>query len=336
MQPPASDRVSRCRYGCRPVADELIASVVVPTYNRADRARRVLDALGRQTVPPDRFEVIVVDNHSRDDTSAVLHGLVGEVPFTLRPLRTPYNNGPALARNMGWRAARAPFVAFTDDDCQPDPAWLEAGVQRLAADPSLGVLQGCTQMPPDTEFASHGATVVYRAVDGPTPHFEGCNVFYRREALEATGGFDEQLGWYGEDAVAGWRVVDAGWDRGYEPGAVVFHDVEARGWWWHVRNNYLERNLVYVARAHPRFRRECFWRPWAMHREDAAMVAGAVALLGATWWRPLALGALPYLWLRRPGRRLESLPVVARLLVFDAARCAGHLVGSARHRVVVL
>ena len=228
-------------------ADVPAVSVVTPTYNRSDQAERLLDALAAVEPPPGGFEVLVVDNGSVDDTSERLRARAATSPFPLRPQRVEVNNGPARARNLGWQEAAAPFVAYIDDDCIPDPGWLVAGVRRLASDPELGVVQGRTRMPPEFDGQVLSAWTVRHDITGPTHHFEGCNIFYRREALAATGGFDEEIGWWGEDAAAGWGVVEAGWLRGFEADAIVTHDVEVRDFAWHAEEQ--------LSRAQPRARR---------------------------------------------------------------------------------
>jgi glycosyltransferase involved in cell wall biosynthesis len=318
-------------------AETPAVSVVTPTFNRPDRAERLLDALAAVEAPPGGFEVVVVDNGSGDDTTERLLARVATSPFPLRPLRVEVNHGPARARNLGWQEAAAPFIAYVDDDCLPDPGWLVAGVRRLGSDPELGVVQGRTRMPPEYDGQALSAWTVRRDITGPTAHFEGCNVFYRREALAATGGFDEEIGWWGEDAAAGWRVVESGWLRGFEPDAVVTHDVEVRDLVWHLKNNYLERNLVRLAAKHPLFRDEYFWRPWAVQRETAALTIGVAGLVAARWWRPAALAVLPYLWWRRPSVRQPGFfRTGARNLLFDGARAVGHLAGSVRAKTLVL
>jgi glycosyltransferase involved in cell wall biosynthesis len=77
------------------------------------------------------FELIVVDDGSTDDTAEAIERLGAHSAFDLRLVRQPRSGGPASARNQGWRAARAEFVAFTDDDCEPAPGWLSILVQCL-------------------------------------------------------------------------------------------------------------------------------------------------------------------------------------------------------------
>src|SRR5204862_5945534 len=87
------------------------------------------------------FELIIVDDGASDDTWQTLQRLASSAPLTLLPLRHPANRGPAAARNLGWRSAKGPIVAFTDDDCVPQPGWLAALVAGMA---EADIVQGRT------------------------------------------------------------------------------------------------------------------------------------------------------------------------------------------------
>lgn len=314
-----------------------LVSVVVPTYRRPDRCLRLLRALGDQTLDPTAFEVVAVDDGSGDETTALLHGFRAEAPYLLRPQRIEVNRGPAAARNLGWRAAGAPIVAFTDDDCVPRPSWLEAGLDAIGANERLGVVQGRTRAPAGVDVDALPRWWHHQVISQPTHQFEACNVFYRRRALAEGGGFDEEMGCWGEDAAAGWRVLEAGWTRGFAPAAEVIHDVAARGLRWNLRKGLLERNMVRLAAEHPGFRAEAWWRPWAFRREDAAFIL-AVAGAACARRRPGALAAaLPYLWCRRPGSWTPAgLRTSCECVPVDAARAVGQIWGAIRYRTAVL
>jgi GT2 family glycosyltransferase len=312
-------------------------SVIIPTYKRADRLVGVIEALSRQTLAADRFEVVAIDNFSQDDTWETLLVLAATVAFSMRVLQTTSNNGPAPARNLGWRSATAPIVVFLDDDCLPEPEWLSDGLAVLQSDESLGVVQGRVRTPDG--FVSEGMEPWYhcQVIDGPTPFFEACNIFYRRTALEEAGGFEESFGWWGEDSALGWQVVEAGWGRGFAAGAVVVHAVQQRGWKWHFDNGLLDRNMVKIARDHPGFRAEAFWRSWAYRREDAAFVVAVVGVIAALRFRPSLLLALPYLWLRRPRNDVpDPFRFMAENMAVDAARSAGQLRAAVENRIMVI
>jgi glycosyltransferase involved in cell wall biosynthesis len=106
-------------------ADLPFVSVIVPVLNMPVMIQRCLDALAAQTYPRERYEVIVVDNGSRDNTPDV----VRRYPVTLlteSTVRSPY-----AARNLALRSARGSVIALTDADCAPIPEWLERGVGSL-------------------------------------------------------------------------------------------------------------------------------------------------------------------------------------------------------------
>ena len=310
-------------------------AVVVPTFERPDRLRRLVAALEQQTAPRDEWELVVVDDGSGDETPAVLAELRRSTSVDLRVERLPHNQGPAMARNVGWRSTSAPLLAFTDDDCVPEPGWLAAGVTALRSGARTGIVQGRTLHADIPAGARHTWRTVVRDVPAPSPWFEGCNLFARRDALEAAGGFDEEIGWFGEETALGWEVLERGWRRGWAPAAVVRHDIFDRPLKWHLRNRYLEGNLVRIAATHPLLR-DAFWRRWAITREGA-LFAGAVVGAGAGLrWRPAALLVVPYaISVQRDVRRVPPSFSAFRV-VCSATSLAGKLVAAARWRILVL
>src|SRR5204863_3588744 len=142
----------------------------------------------------------------------------------LTVLRRETPAGPAQARNAGWRMARAPLIAFTDDDCEAQPQWLEAALRAWAGDPDR-FLQGQVQ-PLAAERERIGPLAYWIVVEGPTHDFETANVFYPRALLERLGGFDERYPRpAGEDCDLGWRAQERGANRVYVPEAAVEHAV---------------------------------------------------------------------------------------------------------------
>jgi GT2 family glycosyltransferase len=160
-------------------------SVVVPAYQRPAGLGALFQALGEQSYPPYRFEVLVCDDGSTPPLAERVPAK--DLPFSVRFLRGE-NAGPATARNRGIAEARGTIVAFTDDDCVPDPEWLEAIAQAMA-DPAVYAVHGPTRssVPPIDPFVhsihisrEHGVATANFAV--------------RKEKLVAVGGFDETFG----------------------------------------------------------------------------------------------------------------------------------------------
>lgn len=112
-------------------------SVIIATYNRAEFLRETLHALTLQTRPPD--QLVVVDNNSSDHTCAVVEQFSELLPLTY--VFEP-QQGVAFARNRGIRHAAGEIIAFTDDDCIPDPQWLEYLELPFIRDPSIGLVGG--------------------------------------------------------------------------------------------------------------------------------------------------------------------------------------------------
>ena len=310
-------------------------AVVCSTFRRPGLLPRLVAALEAQTLEHDRFEVLIVDNASGDETSEVLEQLADGSPLHIRPLRTDVNAGPGPARNLGWRSTAAPYVAFTDDDCVPDPAWLAAGLATLRADERIGVVQGATLRPLDQRPTSDWT--MFRQVLGPSPYFEGCNLFFRRDALEATGGFDEDAGFGSEDTVAGWAVLHAGWERRFDEVAAVRHDLVDRGLRFHLRMAWREGALVDVAARYPALRTDGFWRPWA-HRRRNVLFPLAVAGVALSPRTPTALAlAAPWVWERRAGlRHPRPWKIFGGWALEDGLVLAGMVAASVRNRTLVL
>lgn len=322
-----------------PSSEGVEVAVVVPTRGRAARLERLVGALAAQTLPHQRFEVVVVDDASEDATPEVLAALVarGEVP--LRTLRTARGSGPASARNLGWRAATAPVIAFTDDDCVPDAGWLAAGLAAL--DGGARAVVGRTE-PPEDQLHLAGLPFARVMEVDSARFFETCNVFYRRRDLESVGGFDPRFRRpSGEDTHLGLRVTELGVEPVFAEDALVRHDVRPGG----LRDVLSESirwddlPLVFKDRAYARrerVHRIFFWK--ATHPPTILAVAGVV--IGARWRPALALG-VPWMWERLvrnpvcedPGQRLRTLPGA---FAVDLAEVATMVRGSWRHRTPLL
>jgi hypothetical protein len=147
--------------------------------------------------------------------------------FGFRMIRTP-NGGLSRARNLGAEAATGEFVAYIDDDAYPDPHWLHHLAARLESGDWVGV-GGPNLTPLDDGLI---AKCVANSPGGPghvlisdreAEHVPGCNMAFRKSALEAVGGFDEQFRVVGDDVDLCWRVLERGWKIGLSPAAVVWH-----------------------------------------------------------------------------------------------------------------
>jgi glycosyltransferase involved in cell wall biosynthesis len=311
-------------------------SVVIPTRDRASRLAAALDALRSQTLAPERFEAIVVDDGSRDSTPAVLERAAAKT-LRLRVVRTG-GSGPAVARNAGWRAASAPLVAFTDDDCEPTPDWLDATVRLAATNPGA-IVQGPTEpIPRERELLRRPFTRT-RRIDGPSPWFATCNIAYPRELLEQLGGFDERFPEaLGEDTDLGWRALEAGARLEFTEAARVYHAVDDLGPAGYMRHALRGADAVYAFRRHPGLRDRALRFGVFRNPSLAALALALVGLSVARRHRAAVLLALPYAR-NLLGRSLatEAGPLLAPyLLTYDLVLAYTSLRGSVRYRTLVL
>src|SRR6266566_914650 len=123
-------------------------SVAVPSHDRPLRLRWLLNALEEQDLEPERWEVVVVHDSRGEETEHLLdrHPIAERV--TLRRQRLERGSGTAARqRNVAWRLAEAPLVAFTDDDCRPEPGWLRTLLEAAARD-RRAIVQGTTRPDP--------------------------------------------------------------------------------------------------------------------------------------------------------------------------------------------
>lgn len=303
--------------------------MVVATRDRGRRLALLLDALAVQTI--DDFEVVVVDDGSRDATPQLLADRAAQGTLDLRTLRFAESRGPAAARNAGWRAGGAPFVAFTDDDCRPAPDWLERALEVLAAHPRA-VVQGRVEMDPEQigaldPFAHH--FVVHDEHQG----FPTANILYPRALLEELDGFDESFSRAaGEDTDLGWRAVEAGAEVVFARDALVYHGIVRVGAIHRLRGTARWSDTVRNYQRHPGMKKVkgVFWR--YNHYELCKFL---VALLLPRWLGPvrlyLAAPYVRYLTDRRTGPLLAPY-----LLALDLGEVLAIVRGAIRHRVLVL
>ena len=222
-------------------------SVVVATYNAARTLGDCLESL-RQLRYPD-YEVIVVNDGSTDGSEPI----IDRYPF--RAITTP-NQGVSAARNEGLRAATGEIVAYIDSDARADPDWLSYLAATFLESDVVGV-GGPNRVPGEDTWI---AKCVYRSPGGPTEvmlddqsaeHIPGCNMAFRKWALEEIGGFDPIFTKAADDVDICWRLLDRGYRIGFGPSAVVWHHRRPSvGAYWRQQVGY-GRSEVLLERKHP-------------------------------------------------------------------------------------
>jgi glycosyltransferase involved in cell wall biosynthesis len=263
-------------------------SALLTTRNRARMLPRVLDALQRQTISPSRFEIVVVDDGSTDDTPEVLRRYANSLPLQVFRQR---HSGLAEAKNLGVFAARSPIVIFLDDDDLADPNLIAAHLAMHIAYPQTGTaVLGHTRLAPDVArfpVMRHVTEVGCQlfSYDWMRPgqilgytEFWGGRSSCKRELLLRHGAFNPIFGFGYEDIECAWRLAPHGLRVIYEPAAsstmiraISFDDFCTR--------SYLQgRSQLQFALLHPdpKIREYCeidvSISEWRKHWQDYAAI----------------------------------------------------------------
>lgn len=324
-------------------------SVVISCQNRQAMLWDCFLGLGEQTLPHDRFEVVLMDNVSTDDLAAVAERARRELGLAVTCTRMAEDRGPAPARNRGVERARAPIIAFTDSDCRPEPGWLEAGIAPFA-DPAVALVTG-----PVLPKAGQPVAVTSKltfVVETEHPSFPNANAFYRRDVFLHAGGFDTVLSFndpFGRatecaDTDLAWRIIKAGHARRFVPAARMHHEIEQLS----VFNWLIEPTRIFalpeLVRRHPELRAELLTWDLFFYPRGTARLAAILVWLVACLFQPWLLVLAPVGLLvvvlkpggpasRDPGQRLgKAIGEILRLLVLSLSLAYG----SVRFRSLVL
>ena len=285
-------------------------SVVVPTFKRPQLLDRCLAALVAQTFDPSAYEVVIADDAASESTRCQVEDWRSRCLQTgpaihYLPLRD--SHGPAAARNAGWRFARGRVIAFTDDDCIPEPEWLTAGTRAIRAG-AIGVSgRVVVPLPEDpTDYERNAAGLA-------TAEFVTANCFYLRSALEAVGGFDERfaMAWR-EDSDLWLTFMGRGDTLVTAEDAVVVHPLRPAPWGVSLSQQRKSQYNALLYKKHPVLYRQHV-QPGPPRDYYAIVTSIAGCLLG--------------LGLRRPGIAIASFMVWVRL---TGAFIARRLHGSSR------
>ncbi|SCG63673.1 Glycosyltransferase, GT2 family [Micromonospora echinaurantiaca] len=267
-------------------------SIVVPTLGRPSLAV-LLDTLAGQVGELPDPEILLVDDRRESTGELSVPGALA----TYTKVLTGPGTGPAAARNLGWRAARSPWIVFLDDDVVPAADWC----RRLLADLVVGDLVGGVQGGVRVPLPAHRRPTDWERVTAGLAEGDWitADMAYRRAALADAGGFDERFPRaYREDAELAHRVRRAGWElvRG---GRSVTHPVRPESRWVSLRTQRGNADDALLRRLYgPYWRTDLRLPPGRRHRHVTVTASGALALVAtglrvATGGAPrTALGAL--------------------------------------------
>lgn len=273
-----------------PAGTGVAVSVIVPHYQDLANLDVCLGLLDQQTLPANRFEIIVVDNMSPVGLASVSEIVAGRAALLENPLK-----GAGPTRNAGVAHASGAVLAFLDSDCRPATDWLERG---LAALDKASVVGGRVDVLVSSPTAMSGAEafeMVFAFNNERYVREKGfsvsANLFVKRDVWNIVGGFRDGVS---EDVDWCWRARDAGFPVTYAPEAQVSHPAR--------------RNWAELVRKWRRLTRESY----LLHREKAGtlpmwLIRNAAVPLSALAHLPRVMRSRK---LARPGDRLRAAGIL--------------------------
>ncbi len=319
------------------MSDRIKSSVIIPTHNRARLLPLTLRSLVEQTVPPDQYEIIIVDDESKDNTEAVAHEFIKAHQqynisyYRLTRKLNENNAGESRGRNLGIEKSSGKYIFFTDDDCVVPPNWIEHFLNIFQKYSDIVAVGGPLLTAP-TILAENAINRYYelfqhQILKHPPYKFYSssfhhsvavlvtANIAYRRDIILEVGKFDEQAqNTTGADADLKKRIQERGWLMYYTPLPV-----------WHLKEFKSLVDLFYLAKTRGsamRFQFEKFsdetilpvtkqWAyrfdrlmllPWKYYGYEAASILYYIVLFCGRWigWQITRLGDThPSTWKER-------------------------------------
>jgi lipopolysaccharide/colanic/teichoic acid biosynthesis glycosyltransferase/GT2 family glycosyltransferase len=326
-----------------------LCSVIVPVYNGRATIVDCLTALANQSLPPQAYEVIIVDDGSNDDTGAVVAQWLADHGLNHWQLRRQENSGQAAARNHGASLSTAALLLFTDADCAPEPQWID-NLVRAFDDPEVMGAKGTyltDQQGLVSRFVQAEYEDRYDLMQGydRIDFIDTYSAAYRRSIFCENGGFDASFTTACEDQELSFRIASKGYRLVFVPKAQVKH-FHVTGLKQYCRRKfYIGFWKALLTRRHPERVMQDSHTPQVLKFQMllwAAIVALLpVAILGAlwpllwvSWWVVVALflffclTTLPFV--RKLARRSFRLAAIGPLML--AARSlslgCGYLLGT--------
>ncbi|HOY21779.1 MAG TPA: glycosyltransferase family 2 protein [Cellvibrio sp.] len=205
-------------------------SLIICTKDRADQLVPCLNSLEKiETSHP--WEIIIVNNNSTDNTQEIIGNFIKNSALSMRSVFES-NQGLSNARNAGWRSSTAEFICYIDDDCYPEPDFIDETVRTLENEKKLGFIGGRVLLFDETDLPitiqTHNERVNFKPYSVITAGMiHGANFSFRREALIAADGFDPLFGagkkFPAEDVDIMAELLRLGWHGAYDPAPVVYH-----------------------------------------------------------------------------------------------------------------
>jgi len=291
-------------------------SIVIPAFNEGKNIIECVRSLKAQGFPKNDFEIIVVDNNSKDNTADIVKNL--DVI-----LKVEYKRGPAAAKNTGISLAKGNIIAFIDGDCIATKGWLKNIVSGFYK-PDVGCVAGGIAAMEDDNLSHMERFLIKKRYLSQAQHIEHqflpfaatANAAYRKEVFDKIGLFDEKL-FVGEDADLSWRMqLFTDYKIKYIPDAEVFHPYESK-----------RKQLFRQKRQHA-YGSVMLYKKYKKYRQRE------VKSLKQIYWEYRSIvSRWLKLFLYKLKENAGSTPVNEYQLILETAWKVGLIQGSIRHRV---
>lgn len=231
-------------------------SVIITTYNRGALLKRALEAVVHQSLSQKVYEVLVVDDGSTDDTPKIVRDFMKKYK-NIRYFRQEHK-GLSAGRNLGISKARGKIVAFTDDDCIPDRAWLENLLKAFRKESNIVGVEGkvITDSPAPL-FSSAPMNLKGK-------NFTGCNSAYKKAILKEIGGYDKRFFAIRDDSDIAFRVMSQG-KIVFAPEAVVRHPPLKVSAFHYLKRLKLVQSDILLYKKHPILFEKYIGNPFFRH-----------------------------------------------------------------------
>ena len=286
-------------------------SIIIPAYQAAAVLPKCLNALHRQSIDRSRYEIIVVDDGSTDNTATVAEQVLNtssaqdiRVPQVFRAAQVIHalHGGPAQARNLGAQAAQGRLLLFTDADCEPVPDWIEQ-ISSVFVDPSISGAKGTYRTRQTSLVARFVQQEYQERYDrlqrlAPIDFVDTYSAAYRRDVFIDQGGFDA-VGLPTasvEDQEFSFRLTASGHRLVFVPEAVVFHQHNASLWRYFRRKYYIGYWKIYILQRHPAKALRDSHTP-QMIKVQIVLLAAALSITLAALLLPIGPGVSIGLWI---------------------------------------
>ena len=321
-----------------------LVSVVIPVHNASKGLIACLDALERQTMLRERYEIIVVNDGPVDAAVETIADRRG-VTFLSQPQR-----GAAAARNLGAKRAQGEILLFTDADCIPESNWVEAMIAPFADQEIVGVcgvvhtrqtglMPRFIQLEYDYRYRN---IAKHRRIDFVNTGTAG----YRKHVFMEGRGFREDL-LGAEDTELSFRLASQGHKMVFAPEAIVYHSHPESIWEYARRKFHYGYWRMIVYQRYPRKAVVDSRTPQTQKIQIGGLFLLAVAIVGSIFWRGLVwlagalallflLVSLPFCWWVLRKDLKVGLLTPWFLLVATTSVGAGVIAGLACHWVLKL